>query len=112
MCHLSNACENEERSWTLGRLEPSEVGNCLRNIAGMGKRGGYLFVMGIDPNVRVTVARDLRWRAVSKLIDEIHEGNPSLLGDWPFDWWGFQPFDKKRDDWRMRNVAVFRLNRD
>ena len=94
----------------LCHMEPSEAENCLRNIAGIVKPGGYLFVTGIDLDVRTKVARDLCLRPVSELIEEIHEGDPVLRRDWPFAWWGLEPLNKKRDDWQMRYAAVFRVN--
>jgi chemotaxis methyl-accepting protein methylase len=96
----------------LCHMEPSEAENCLRNIAGIVKPGGYLFVTGVDLDVRAKVARDLHWRPVLELIEEIHEGDPSVRRDWPCAWWGLEPLSTKRDDWQMRYAAVFRLNED
>ena len=93
----------------LCHMEPSEAENCLRNIAGIVKPGGYLFVTGVDLDVRAKVARDLHWRPVPELIEEIHEGDPSVRRDWPCAWWGLEPLSIKRDDWQMRYAAVFRL---
>ena len=94
----------------LCHMETSEAENCLRNIAGIVKPGGYLFVTGIDLDVRTKVARDLYLRPVPELIEAIHEGDPVLRRDWPFQWWGLEPLNKKRDDWQMRYAAVFRVN--
>ncbi len=94
----------------LCHMAPPEAENCLRNIARIVKPGGYLFVSGIDLDVRAKVARDLRWRPVPELIEEIHEGDPSVRGDWPCAWWGLEPLNTRRDDWQMRYAAVFRLN--
>jgi chemotaxis methyl-accepting protein methylase len=94
----------------LCHMEPLEAENCLRNIARIVKPGGYLFVTGIDLDVRAKVACDLRWRPVPELIEEIHEGDPSVRRDWPFAWWGLEPLNKKRENWQMRYAAVFRLN--
>ena len=93
----------------LCHMEPSEAEKCLRNIAGIVKPGGYLFVTGVDLDVRAKVARDLHWRPVPELIEEIHEGDPSVRRDWPCAWWGLEPLSTKRDDWQMRYAAVFRL---
>ena len=96
----------------LCHMKPSEAEYCLRNIARLVKSGGYLFVTGIDLDVREKVARELRWRPVSELIEEIHEGDPSVRGDWPCAWWGLEPLDKKRVDWQLRYAVVFQLNED
>jgi len=55
------------------------------------------------------LARELRWRPIPELIEEIHEGDPSVRRDWPRAWWGLEPLDTKRDDWQMRYAAVFQL---
>jgi chemotaxis methyl-accepting protein methylase len=94
----------------LCHMEPAEAENCLRNMARIVKPGGHLFVTGVDLDVRAKVARDLGWRPVLELIEEIHEGDPSVRRDWPCAWWGLEPLNTKRDDWQMRYAAVFRLN--
>jgi len=94
----------------LCHMEPSDAENCLRNMARIVKPGGYLFVTGIDLDVRTKVARDLRWRPVEELIAEIHEGDPTLLGDWPCGWWALEPLNKRRLDWQMRYAVAFQLS--
>ena len=94
----------------LCHMAPPEAENCLRNIASFLRPGGFLFVSGIDLDVRAKVARDLRWQPVPELIKEIHDGDPTVRGDWPCAWWGLEPRDSRRDDWQMRYAAVFQLN--
>src|SRR5262249_51605269 len=94
----------------LCHMAPSEAENCLRNLSSIVKPEGYLFVTGIDLDVRAKVARELRWRPIPELIEEIHDGDPCMRQDWPCKWWGLEPLDTKRDDWRMRYAAVFQLN--
>jgi chemotaxis methyl-accepting protein methylase len=94
----------------LCHMAPPEAESCVRNIARIVNPGSYLFVSGVDLDVRAKVAGDLRWPPVLELIEEIHDGDPSVRGDWPCAWWGLEPLDKKRDDWQMRYAAVFRLN--
>jgi hypothetical protein len=76
------------------------------------KPGGYLFVAGVDLDVRERVARDLRWRPIPELIEEVHDGDPSVRRDWPLAWWGLEPLDVTRHDWQMRYAAVFQPNRN
>jgi chemotaxis methyl-accepting protein methylase len=94
----------------LCHMRPAEAENCLRNMARIVKPGGDLFVTGVDPDVRAKVARDLGWRPILELIEEIHDGDPSVRREWPWAWWGLEPFDKKRADWQMRYATAFRLN--
>ena len=94
----------------LCHMEPQSAENCLRNIAGLVDRGAYLFVSGVDLEVRAKVACDLGWRPVPELIEQIHDGDPSVRGDWPWAWWGLEPLNRRRRDWQMRYAVAFRLN--
>jgi len=71
--------------------------------------GGYLFVSGVDLNVRTKVALDLGWEPVRKLMAEIHNGDPSVRADWPWKWWGLEPLNRRKRDWQTRYAAVFRI---
>ena len=62
----------------LCHMPPSMAEECLRNIARLVRPGGYLFVSGIDLDVRTRVASDLGWRPVQKLLEEIHDGDPCM----------------------------------
>jgi hypothetical protein len=46
---------------------------------------------------------------VTELIREIHDGDPSLRQDWPLQYWGLEPFDGRRSDWKMRYSSVFQV---
>jgi hypothetical protein len=81
----------------------------LCSLARLVKPGGYLFVSGIDLDVRTKVAIDLGWIPVPDLLEEIHNGDPSVRRDWPWRYWGLEPFDSKRPDWRTHYAAVFQL---
>jgi chemotaxis protein methyltransferase CheR len=91
----------------LCHMEPAAAERCLRNIAQLVKPGGYLFVSGIDLDVRAKVAQEKGWKPVTHLIREIHEGDPSLRRDWPLEYWGLEPFRDDRADWRIRYASVF-----
>jgi len=93
----------------LCHMKPSVAEPCLRNIARMVKPGGYLFVSGVDLDLRRRVAEVLGWEPVTDLIREIHEGDPSLRGGWPIEYWALEPFVRDRPDWVTRYASVFRL---
>ena len=93
----------------LCHMEPVAAGRCLRNIARLVKPGGYLFVSGVDLDVRTEVARAMRWEPVTDLIREIHEGDASLRRGWPMEYWGLEPFQDDRPDWMIRYASVFQL---
>jgi chemotaxis protein methyltransferase CheR len=87
----------------------ADAEKCLRNIAQLVSPGGYLFVSGIDLDVRTKVALDLGWEPVRELIVEIHDGDRSLRVDWPWAWWGLEPLNRKRHDWQTRYATAFRV---
>lgn len=93
----------------LCHMAPPDAERCLRNLARLVAPGGYLFVSGVDLDVRTKVARDLHWAPMPDLIEEIHDGDPSVRGDWPWKWWGLEPLNQSRRDWKIRYASVFRI---
>jgi chemotaxis methyl-accepting protein methylase len=93
----------------LCHMTPRDAEACLLNLARLVKKGGYLFVSGVDLPVRSKVASENGWRPVMDLIEEIHEGDPSLRRDWPLSYWGLEPLDLSRVDWKVRYASVFQL---
>ena len=93
----------------LCHMEPMAAERCLRNLARLVDPGGYLFVSGVDLDVRTKVAKDLGWKPVDDLMEEIHDGDQSLRVSWPWKYWGLEPLDKSRPDWRVRYASAFQL---
>jgi chemotaxis methyl-accepting protein methylase len=93
----------------LCHMEAEAAEGCLRNIGRLVKPGGYLFVSGVDLEVRTKVARDLGWRPVMEMMREVHEGDCSLIQGWPLNYWGLEPFCDDRPDWRIRYASVFQI---
>jgi chemotaxis methyl-accepting protein methylase len=93
----------------LCHMPPEAAEKCLRNIARLVKPGGWLFVSGVDLDVRTKVARSLAWKPVPDLIKEVHEGDASLKTGWPFEWWGLEPFSQDLPDWRIRYASAFQI---
>jgi SAM-dependent methyltransferase len=94
----------------LCHMTPVDADKCLRNITCLVGPGGHLFVSGVDLDVRTKVAIDLGWKPVPELMADIHDGDPSVRADWPWHWWGLEPFNQRRPDWQIRYAAVFRVN--
>jgi len=95
----------------LCHMAPPEAEGCIRNLACLVNPGGYLFVSGIDLDVRTKVALDMGWTPVLDLLEEIHNGDPSVRRDWPLKYWGLEPLDRKKKNWKLRYAAVFQLGR-
>ena len=93
----------------LCHMSQADAEKCLGNIARLVSPGGYLFVSGVDLDVRTKVALNLGWEPVMELIKEIHDGDPSVRADWPWQWWGLEPLNRRRHDWRIRYATSFRI---
>jgi SAM-dependent methyltransferase len=93
----------------LCHMYPPDAERCLRNIAGLVRPGGYLFVSGMDIDIRTKVAEDQGWNPLQDLIEEAHEGDSYLRDDWPWEYWGLEPFNKRRRDWKVRYASGFRI---
>jgi chemotaxis protein methyltransferase CheR len=93
----------------LCHMARGDAEKCLGNIARLVSPGGYLFVSGVDLDVRTKVALDLGWEPVRELIEEIHDGDRSVRADWPWEWWGLEPLNRKRQDWQTRYAAAFQI---
>jgi SAM-dependent methyltransferase len=93
----------------LCHMDPAAAEKCLRNIAGLVKPGGYLFVSGVDLDVRTRVASSMGWKPVQEMMREIHEGDASLTQGWPLNYWGLEPFCAIRPDRNVRYASVFQI---
>jgi SAM-dependent methyltransferase len=93
----------------LCHMAPADAEKCLGNITRLVSPGGYLLVSGVDLNVRTKVALDLGWEPVRELMAEIHNGDPSVRADWPWQWWGLEPLNRRRQDWQIRYATAFRI---
>jgi SAM-dependent methyltransferase len=96
----------------LCHMNPPAAERCLRNIVRLVAPGGYLFVSGIDLDIRTKVAKELGWKPVNELLEEIHEGDPRMGASWPFHYSALEPLDKKRKEWKLRYASVFQLCSD
>ena len=93
----------------LCHMNPPDAERCLQRVARLVKPGGYLFVSGVDLEVRTRVAARSCWAPIADLLEEIHEGDVSLRRDWPWAYWGLEPLDKQRPDWKIRYAAAFQV---
>ena len=94
----------------LCHMDTPAAERCLRNIANLVVPRGYLFVSGVDLNIRAKVAKELEWQPVQELLEEIHDGDPRMGNGWPFNYSSLEPFDKRKQDWRLRYAAVYQLD--
>jgi chemotaxis methyl-accepting protein methylase/mannose-6-phosphate isomerase-like protein (cupin superfamily) len=92
----------------LCHMDASEAERCLRNIARLVSPHGYLFVSGIDLDIRTKVADELGWHPLQELLEEIHEAD-CLRSFWPCHYAGLEPLHNRRQDSRLRYAAAFQL---
>jgi chemotaxis methyl-accepting protein methylase len=93
----------------LCHMPPLMAEACLRNLVRLLRPGGYLFVSGVDLEVRSKVARELGWQPVPDLIREIHDGDFLVRENWPREWWGLEPLNDGRRDWQLRYAVAYRV---
>jgi len=93
----------------LCHMAPADADKCLRNIGHLISAGGYIFVSGVDLDVRTKVALDLGLKPLEELMAEIHYGDTSVRADWPWHWWGLDPLNQRRQDWQIRYAPAFRI---
>jgi len=92
----------------LCHMQPQQASECLRAVTQLVSPGGYLFVMGVDLEVRQRVMQEMGFLPVTENLEDLHNGDISLLGGWPWKCWGLEPFDNRRDDWIGRYAMVYR----
>ena len=93
----------------LCHMDERSAERCMRNFAPLVRPGGYVFVSGVDLDVRTRVARELGWEPVAALRAEMHDGDPLVRADWPLRRWGLEPLDLARSDWEMRYASAFKV---
>jgi len=93
----------------LCHMDSGQAERCLRNIARLVSPDGYLFVAGVDLDVRTKVARELGWKPIEELLEEIHEGDYWLRWLWPGHYAGLEPLNKRRPEWKVRYAAAFQV---
>lgn len=62
----------------LCHMQPAVAEPILRNLSRVVKPGGYLLASGVDLDVRMHVAMDMKWQAVTELMEEVHDGDTSI----------------------------------
>ena len=93
----------------LCHMEQAEAEQCLRNIGRLVAAHGFIFVSGVDLDVRQRVATDLGWTPAPELLAEIHDGDTCLREQWPYLYGGLEPLNKRRKDWQMHYAASFQV---
>lgn len=78
-------------------------------LSSMVRAGGYISVVGADLDVRTRVAKKLAWLPLTDNMESIHEGDDTMTCDWPFEYWGLEPFDKQNKNKKTRYCSFFQI---
>jgi hypothetical protein len=70
---------------------------------------GFLFVSGVDLDIRTKVARELGWKPIQDWLEQIHEGDSSVRTAWPWHYSGLEPRNEQSPDYKIRYSACFQL---
>ncbi len=84
-----------------------EAEACITNLAGLVRAGGWLVLAGVDLDVRTAATHRLGLQPISLDVEAIHDSDEMLRAGWPWCYWGLEPLDKSRPDWRRRDTSVF-----
>lgn len=93
----------------LCHMEATSAEACLRSISNLVRPNGYLVASGVDLDVRAKVAGELGWKPLEEKLEEIHEGDPVMRACWPFRYYGLEPLNKRRRNWRLRYASAFQI---
>ena len=86
-----------------------EAENCLSNIIKLLSANGFLFVWGVDPEVKMRVVQKHGLLAVLYHIEQTYTADITGLNAWPWKYWGLEPLDKNRADWKERYATVYKF---
>lgn len=92
----------------LCHMSPAAARQCLRNVIDLVKPDGLLNVSGVDLGVRSAVTSQAGLTPVADTAEELHNGDPSILKCWPFNYYGLEPLDKSIPDWQRRYSVSYR----
>lgn len=91
----------------LTHMYPADAEAALTRLSALVAPGGHLVCTGVDVEVRTKVITSLGWTPVTERLEELHDGDPTIRVNWPWDYWTLEPIDKSLADWRLRYATVF-----
>lgn len=102
----------------LFHLPPELSRKALVNISSLLKPRAALFIDGMDLKIRQSATGPLNLEPLDFKIEEIHndlrtgavstDDTEHTMGSvWPDEYWGLEPFDGNRKNWRRRYATVF-----
>ncbi len=90
-------------------MPDDQAAECLRNLVSAVAGGGYICFSGIKLEIRSSVARELKLEPVTRETRNIHNAFPRRLQDWPWNYYGLEPYDPRHPDHDYRYTTIFRV---
>ncbi len=93
----------------LCHMPESEAEDCVRNIFKLVVPGGYLFLWGVDLDIKTKAVKEIGLIPVTFRLEEVYKADKRALEVWPLKYWGLEPLDKSLPDWETRYATVFQV---
>lgn len=92
----------------LFHFKPKVSKKAFKNIISLLKPHSALFVDGMDLGLRSKLTQLNKLEPLEYKTKEIHEEARTIRGrDWPWIYWGLEPFSISRRNWRRRYSTIF-----
>jgi chemotaxis protein methyltransferase CheR len=92
----------------LYHLERGQARRAFAHLCSLLKPRSALFVDGMDIDLRHALTKEVGLRPLDRLIPEIHADAAKLRGKaWPWIYWGLEPLDTEKADWKQRYATIF-----
>ncbi len=92
----------------LFHLPKPQSREAFKNITRILKRSGYMFINGMDVDMRVKLTKLLKLKPIDYLIEEIHnDARVDRGAGWAGAYWGRQPFSKSAREWMRKQCTIF-----
>ena len=93
----------------LFHLKRDRARRALDNIARLLRPGALLFADGVDLDLRTKFVRKRGFVPLDFQIGKIHdEARRARAVGWPTSYWGLEPLQRDRRDWKARYATIFR----
>jgi chemotaxis protein methyltransferase CheR len=92
----------------LYHLQRRQARVAFANLCALLKPRSALFVDGMDLDIRYALSKKAGLVPLDYLIPEIHNDGMALRGgSWPWQYWGLEPLNTARKDWKQRYATIF-----
>ena len=95
----------------LYHLSRGQARRAFAHVRAAMKPRSALLLDGMDIDLRQSLTRQAGLEPLDCMIADIHADSAVLRGPaWPWTYWGLEPFDVRRRDWRRRYATIYLRN--